>query len=348
MILTDSMLAAAFRFRATEPWSDLCDSDVFAVRLSTGEIGYCSIMGHEGQHHALGLYIGEKGFSTYLKTLSMSSQDIDPFKMHEIATSFDCINCDFMNADGIIPETKKVVKAYAASNNIKVPRPYGWPDFTRFNPYKMQWHITNKEDGLAITEALQAATYMVGLLKEKSMKDIGFDLTGNYPTVKGGKIVPFLIPLPDGSYQLSATRLPAFCKDVYTEVSFKNDILIHRIKNLKAAGTLECQFIHLPCYIRPKGDNPPTYPGMILCVEANKGYAFPPVVTESTEDLQEMLTKFANTLSSYGHPSKILVCDDFTKNLLSDFCQECGINLKKQITLPELDEARNCILNQLM
>ena len=50
MILTDSMLDAAFRFRETEAWKTLDDSNVFAVRLSDGQTVYCSIMGYGGEH----------------------------------------------------------------------------------------------------------------------------------------------------------------------------------------------------------------------------------------------------------------------------------------------------------
>lgn len=46
MILNDSMLSVAFRYRETNLWKELTDSDVFAVRLSTGEIGYCCVMGN--------------------------------------------------------------------------------------------------------------------------------------------------------------------------------------------------------------------------------------------------------------------------------------------------------------
>ena len=52
MILTDSMLDAAFRFRETEAWKTLDDSNVFAVRLSDGQTVYCSIMGNGGEPFA--------------------------------------------------------------------------------------------------------------------------------------------------------------------------------------------------------------------------------------------------------------------------------------------------------
>jgi len=52
IILTDQMLDAAFAFRKAQPWNDLTDSDVFAVKLPDGKTGYCCVMGNAGEHHS--------------------------------------------------------------------------------------------------------------------------------------------------------------------------------------------------------------------------------------------------------------------------------------------------------
>ena len=77
MILTDSMLDAAFRFRETEAWKTLDDSNIFAVRLSNGKDAYCSVMGNGGKHYSLGIYIGEEGFSSYLRILNSDGSMIN-------------------------------------------------------------------------------------------------------------------------------------------------------------------------------------------------------------------------------------------------------------------------------
>ena len=347
MILTDSMLTAAFNFRKTEPWMNFTDSDIFAVRLSSGETGYCSIMGHAGQHHALGFYIGDKGFSAYLKTIFMSDSDI--FEMSEVVMTFDCINCDFMNAADIEPEKKKIIKAYAELNGVKVPRPYGWPDFTRFTPNKMQWHITSKDDGKYITEALVAATYMVEYFEGKSYEDVGLDPVGKYPTRAGGKKVPLLIPQSDGSFQLSTTKLPALRDDTYPAVIFENDILSHKIMEQKPSSILQCRFLHMPAPTNVKGQEVPVFPALLLCVDTADGFVFPVCVADYPENPQQLLADFANILcSTCGRPPKIFVNDDKTKNLLNDFCRKCGIIIKRQKNLPQLEDAYNSIISSIM
>lgn len=340
MVLTDSMLAAAFAFRATKPWEELTDSDVFAVRLSTGETGYCSIMGNAGEHHSLGFYIGEKGFVTFLNTLSLSK--IDFLNAQSAVQKFDCINCDFMNADAMPPEIKQVIRAYAEAHGIKVPRPFGWPDFIRFAPHKAQWFITQELDGLLITEALRAATFLIERLKkERCFEEMGFDPKSNYPTNKGGKSVPLLVPKTDESYELSTTKLPALVKETYSTPSFTNDILSHQIKNLPTHGTLECRLIYS---LAPVSDDDPEeapyFPPIMLCIDSESSMLLPTPTSKPDENFQQVLNDFAHILlTDYGtRPIKIKVSDEQTEHLFKDFCKKCNISLQKEKTLSNLDE----------
>ena len=150
MILTDSMLDAAFGFRETEVWKELTDANIFAVRLSKGKTVYCSIMGYGGEHYSLGIYIGEEGFSSYLRILNSDGSMIN--NLHYV-TKADCINCDFMQAKEIDNKVKKIIRQYAENHGINIPRKHGWVDFTRIKPYKGQWCITNNDD--AMTPALK-------------------------------------------------------------------------------------------------------------------------------------------------------------------------------------------------
>ena len=118
MILVDDMLAVAFQYRDTELWKELTDSDVFAFRLSDGETGYCCVMGNAGEHLALGFYRGRKGFTTYLKTISSGNAHLSEIEMFEMTTTFDCINCDFMQASDMDVKTKKIIRNYADAHKL--------------------------------------------------------------------------------------------------------------------------------------------------------------------------------------------------------------------------------------
>ena len=115
MILTDSMLDAAFRFRETEAWKILYDSNIFAVRLSNGQDAYCSVMGNGGKHYSLGIYIGEEGSSSYLRMLNSDDSMLNNLRN---MTKADCINCDFMQAKDINNKVKKAIREYAESKEL--------------------------------------------------------------------------------------------------------------------------------------------------------------------------------------------------------------------------------------
>ncbi len=61
----DQLYDLALAFRKAKLWKRLYDSEIFAVSLSNGEIGYCCIMGCLGEHFALAVYIGEQGMGSY-------------------------------------------------------------------------------------------------------------------------------------------------------------------------------------------------------------------------------------------------------------------------------------------
>lgn len=56
----EKLIQLAFAFRDTRLWEILADNDIFAIRLRSGETGYCSVMGQAGQHYGLGLYVGSR------------------------------------------------------------------------------------------------------------------------------------------------------------------------------------------------------------------------------------------------------------------------------------------------
>jgi len=57
----EQLLEAAFAYKQTRLWKKLMDSELFAVALPDGEIGYCCVMGMIAEHIALSLYVGSGG-----------------------------------------------------------------------------------------------------------------------------------------------------------------------------------------------------------------------------------------------------------------------------------------------
>lgn len=349
MILTDSMLDAAYKFRMAEPWKELTDSDIFAAKLSDGTVVYCSIMGNAGEHHSLGIYIGNEGFSTFLKTLLASNMNV--IESMSASIEFDCINCDFMQAKDIDDEVKKKIRDYAERNAIKIPRKSGWIDFTRFSPFKGQWCITDGHDALVAEEALEVATFFANEFKGKSYSDMNLDPIGRYPTAEGGKVIPFITIGNDGRYHISTTNTPPLIGRQYIAPTFDNDILASKMKSMKKADDIECRLLHMPMPVSDDdGETVPAMMGAFILADVNTGEMLMPLTTTDYPDSpQSLLTKLATYFCDNGiSPKRMTVSDDKTYMLIKDFCRRCGIQLLKVKDLPDMDEMCVTMIHGMM
>lgn len=350
MILTNEMLETALRFRSICLWEELTDSDVFAFRLSDGETGYCSVMGNAGEHFSLGFYRGKNGFSSYLKTLDMGRQQSFGCETFETVMTFDCINCDFVAASTLDDTTKKRIRKYVNDAGLKISRSNGWPDFTRFEPYKAQYGITCEKDARDITEALRAAIAVSEKLTIHDFESLGFDKRGAYPTAKGSKLVPYLIPTADGTYEWSTVKLPALVQDKYATVKFENDILVNMVKALPASCILQLRIIHIPTPVNDGVSEVPYFPAVLICIDADSEYLWPIFCKEDFEKNPILiLVELADTFRrNAGKPQKMQVEDAKTEALLEDFCRQCSIVLVREQNLSALNEAWVSLLDNFM
>ena len=95
--------------------------------------------------------------------------------------TFDCINCDFVAASALDDATKKIIRRYTTDAGLKICRSKGWPDFTRFQPYKVQYGITCEKDARDITEVLRAAIAVDEQLQCINLKPLGSTSKGLIP-----------------------------------------------------------------------------------------------------------------------------------------------------------------------
>ena len=170
---------------------------------------------------------------------------------------------------------------------------------------------------------------------------LGFDVNGNYPTAKGGKSVPYLIPNSDGTYEWNITQLPAFLPDECIAPKFANDILAGEMKKLPVSGTLQMKYLHMPTPIDADEDEAPYLPTVLLCLDTANELVFP-ILTQNAlnNNPEELLLKLVNVLREQGNkPHAIEVEDNKTEFLLKDFCSRCGIRLSRKKELPEIGDA---------
>lgn len=352
MILTNEMVNAALKYRAAKLWDKLDDSMIFAVRLPDGDTGYCCIMGNGGEHYALGFYRGDRGFATYLKTLSMADT-YDQKMMLEIMCTYHCINCDFVNASDkeLSKETVSKIRQIAADNSMKIQRSKGLPSFIKMDGPTTFFGLPEGNDAIDITTALSAAVAVAEKVKkadDKELSSLGFDPKREYCNDKGGKKIPLLTPGVDGSYEWGLTQSPSLQKDVFPEVTFNNIFISAKVKGIRHDGVMECRVIHYPYPIGNKSQI--WYPSMIMLIDQATEQAIPVALSRETTDENEsnalLLDSLGETLMGIEIcPEEIMVEDDRTENLIADFCRKTEIKLTRKKSLPLLNESWDFIFS---
>ena len=337
---TKQMYDLAYQFRATKLWDFLEDVDLFAVRFSDGETGYCSVMGHGGEHYALAVYVGEDGLRSLWKTLRLDP--MDPIAETEMGCSQTCLMCSFESKDYLSPEELAEVRAYAAEVGKRLAGKNAFAQFTCYRAGRMGWHIEAEEDCRYICEALRAAVGIKGLLFEHSKFELGFP-----GLFEQEEYVP-LFTQADGRW--TASKASFSCPDGAWEApQYENELVTERIRRKKKQGAWECGTTYLPAPIQldPEEEEAPYYPLALLCVKRSNGRVLdPPVISESGEP-QELLEDFTVCLREAGCPNTIYAGDDRCFFLLQDLCRRTGIRLIRDHEPRHLFEAMLDLLDDM-
>ena len=94
---SDKLYGLAFEYKKTKLWNHLSDTQVFALELSGGRVGYISIMGRAGGHCALGLFIGDEGFNSFRVIAQADPMMMSQLEFHEHLIQQTCLQCIFEN-----------------------------------------------------------------------------------------------------------------------------------------------------------------------------------------------------------------------------------------------------------
>lgn len=316
----------AQEFYKTKLWELLSDSDIFAVELEDGRIAYCCVMGNVGKHIGLGIYIGARGFRTYLDTITLNVSKDHKLAFERIA-NFNCVQLAF-NENG---------KAdFYAHRTHKVPEPDN----------------CTPEDFEVLHQALVATISLAKFIKiaGDDVVAIGFDEYEEYPTKEGGKEA-ILMKHEGNGYICNTIKLPVYDTSEEQELeemaaaateAIVNMPDFYETEELRKACTVQCRWIHYPGPVKDKDDEEGYFTECLLAVNKGNGYILKPelIKERSAKYIQDVLIKLCQEFDTLGHcPLQISVPDLATESVLKAFCKALKIKLvKERRPLRELNE----------
>ena len=118
----------AYAFKKAALWKKINEEELFAIRLpakktSSKHIGYCLIMGRNGEHRALAVYVGEEGFSSYRRIMTDEHQSFA-----DMLTQ-DCIQCSMERKEDLSEDELLEIREYCQESGVPFRAPF--PQFTR-------------------------------------------------------------------------------------------------------------------------------------------------------------------------------------------------------------------------
>ena len=348
--ITDNMYGAAFQYKKTKLWKQMYDSELFAVRLSDGEIAYCCVMGLAGEHISLAAYIGDEGFQSFRE---LAFREEEPFDFFDMGSMLDmewmfhqsCLQCSFESKDDLSYEDYMTARDYAQSHRIRQRGAHAWPNFTKSMRYRMPWRIDTDTDRRRITEALLAGVALSEILQTKSKSEIGL-----YPIEEDTETLLLLVPGKKG-YTVDSIHVPPEWVETFREPAPPNKEQISKLMKLKKRGVYDCELIRLPGLIEGQSDagEAPYFPALLLCVDTKTRHLMATkAVTDYDTNPKSLRDEFAETLLESGVcPRAVRVRNEQTKVLLVNLCTSAHILFSVEENLPALDEAREHVLSML-
>ena len=335
---------AAFHYKKAGLWKKLWDSDVFAIRLKSGEIGYICIMGKNGEYNALGLYIGEEGFGSYWAMADIGHPTGSPFRDHEQFLQQRCLQAALEFKDNLMPEEVDEVRSYARENGIKLTGKNAYPQFIKYEPGCHPWKVQTKEDTNALYEALVASCLLAEELKTKNPEALGI-----FSISPDTKEVPLFEVKGDKLVSQGSASLPGPVEVHYDPVIAENEIAVASVKKLQKKGVWDSELV---CMMDPAQNSPeevPFYPMFLMVVDSKSGYLLPlPFFNYQQMDAKEFFQNYANAWKNLGSCPKEIRCrDERTQALLKDFCEKTKVRVSVyKKPMPMLDEAEEAFLER--
>jgi hypothetical protein len=313
-----ALYEAALKFKETEPWTWMWDSDLFGIQNpESGEIDYCSVMGMLKQHFALAVYLGSEGLEGYLRIQSGEHLPHPDFLFTQ-----KILMASFENRELLRTQDLKIIK----SLGLKFRGRDSWPLFRSYLPGFIPWFLTSDEVTY-LTLALNLATdvclrfkddpalftgpteddYLVRVFQEKEKKWVD---TWSVPQVVEKS--PIII-------SVDRTRL-------------------EKMKITTHGGIWEIDYFYSPEAMRDKKERP-FYPYVILWVDRSTRLILNTYLAKPTEYASEFVEQSLHIFEKFKiAPEKILVKKEDAFRLLEPITSHLGITLKKVKKLPVFEE----------
>ena len=319
------LYSAAIKFKESDCWNWMYDSDIFGVRsLESEEIGYCCIMGNAGEFFGLAVYQGSEGLDGLLRVQSGSILPGDPDSLHVQK----CLMASFEDRSVLSKKDLKMIKRLG----YKFRGRNAWPMFRSYLPGYVPWEL-DRVQALFLTLALEQAI-QVSLDVKKDRKKQKLRKKDHY-------LVRVQKKDNDKVQWIEEWQKPEPLTQSFT-VEQLDEVAIQRIKKISTGkqGTVEIDYFYSPSPVR-EGDERPFFPYVFLWADGESGFILKIHVATPDSYKKELCSEMISFLQSNKIiPNMILVKKQEALNLIEPIASRLGIQITQVDTLEAVEGAK--------
>jgi hypothetical protein len=323
----------ADEFKNMECWDWMYDSDLFGVQNpKTGEIGYCCVMGHLGEHLALAVYLGTEGLDTYIHLTTVEPETAEPDDLF----SQNCLQVSFEDREQLVREDREIIKKLG----LKYRGAQNWPMFRDYTPGYMPWFLNN-DDVEFFTLAIEQAMEVCGRVKEHpDLLDVEDDdlFLVRVAEKKGKSFVwrdEWLKPLPPKPVERRPLTIDQFRLQ---KISQSTNIV---------DAIWEFDYFYLPRAVQD-GKERPYFPLLLLWGDHESLFIFSNEMAKQTDYPTHIITQLLNVIErTQSIPEQVWVKKQEVFEMLRSVTSALGIKIKLQKQLTSINAIRDRLMNFL-
>jgi hypothetical protein len=337
-MVSDKLYEIAFQYKKTKLWKKLWDTEVFAVKMSDGEIAFLSVMGRAGEYCAIGIYLGDEGFGSFRQLVGRKRPHTSIFEERERMLSQKCLHLAFENKKDLSEEELEEVSRFVKAKGIRLAGKRAFPRFVKYEPNRYPWFLQSKTEEGYLYQAIDASIDLAGILKDHKPADVGIT-----SVAEDTKDAPMMERV-NGIYQFTArVALPKATKPVYARPEHWNEIRLAMVKRQQKAGSWECELVLFPEPIQNKPYEVPFYPHILMAVSSETYFLLPSKpVLDYADHADDVIDHLLECFVQQGwKPEEFRVRDSRTYELLEELAQKLKIPISIDDNLPALDDVNS-------
>lgn len=334
VVLWREVYALAARVWELAPWKFMDETDLFGVEEPLGkQLGFVSVMGTLGEHHAVAVYQGAKGLYDFL-ALESASGDLSPARFLDMPQ----VQLSFEKRSALEPEDRELLIRCGPT----ATKWQSWPLVRSYRAACMPWFA--EPDELRLLSA--ALTQLLELAPR-----IEADPTCLRPSKGRGLLVR--ARAGDGSSASWGESFVTIAAPEPDRISVRIDPdLIEEVRELPESDhVLEVDCFRTETVIAEPGKRP-YFPYALLMCEAVSGLVVHADLLDPTPSLMSMWAtapeKITREIAKLGWiPQEIRVRDALLAQLLELIAPGFGFTVAQGRRLPSLDHAKASLLQNL-